>query len=723
MKKLNISLKALKFSMILFLFCITTSTTFAELEWKPIDDLKTYDYRGIASSDQGLYIVVGDDGIIKTSTDLKEWNVQDSGTKEYLFGCTWGNGKFVAVGFNGTIVYSEDGKKWLKVNGGEGIDFEDVTWGNGKFIAVGCKYPMKGKDDLRYILSSTDGIQWKIAFENKGDFSWNQIKYINNQYIAYGFCDTLAISENGDEWRVRNSDIFNSITDIIWDGTQYVGVGENSSILTSSNAVDWIPIQSNLNEGLFLLKITKFKNNYISIIEGDANYLITSTNLKDWSLIGDRGLGEITSWIINKEKIIASGWNETIVESNDGLNWIINSEKYSPNLLKVIWDGNKFLAIGNNGTVFISQDGLDWTTAYNVGIKNTLVDIIWTGKEYYALEVIYDNTPGSYDILKSNVYKSEDGTKWSLHGSIDERNVDKIFYFNNQFFAIGRDGQILKSPDAQKWTKATTDAEYTLNGLTWNGKQYICVGMFGKILSSIDGLNWTSQKSYTENDFNKVIWNGKMFIAVGNWKTVSTSTDGVKWFTGYENRDYSIEDVLWDGERFLLMHALGEVLSKKPINQKDTKHLPVVSEESLSSPMSFAWNGERYIMVGRSGTIATAIPLDIVKVKVKNTPIVFDVAPRVINGSTMIPARAVLEKLDAKLTWDNKTQTLHVTKENIDIILTIDKKVALVNGKEVKLNSPATIIDNKTLMPLRFLAENLGADVKWDSKTQTVSIQ
>lgn len=690
-----------------------TPTAYAGLQWQSLDSLKTYNLRDITTNNQGLYVVVGDDGLIRTSTDLKDWNVQDSGTKNYLFGCTWGNGKFVAVGNHGTIVYSEDGTKWSNSIVDSSIGFSGVTWGNGKFMAVGEKYA--GKDTIRYILSSTDGINWSKVLEWKGFSNWWGIKYINNQYIAYGLCDDLAISPDGVAWKVYKP--YNvEINDIIWDGNQYVGVGSNSSIWTSVNALDWTLSESNLKKGLFLNDLIKFHNKYIMTITLDkANYVVSSTDLKEWEFASQRGFDEITSLIINKDKLIAVGWHETVLQTKDGKEWEV-SEKYSPNLLKVIWNSTKFLVMGNNGTVCLSSDGLSWESI-KTGIKQSLVDVVWTGKEFFSLAVAFNDTPKSYDINKADVYRSVDGTQWTYHGTVDQSDIQRLFYVNNRFFAIGRKGQILVSTDAKNWTRGNSGTDNWLRGLAWNGKQYVSVGMFGTILTSPDGISWTKQKLNTDNDFNSVLWNGKIFIVIGDWNTIIKSNDGIHWTSKPFSKDYTMIDALWDGERFVVLQNLGEVLLTN-----DSVKIIKASTDSISSPYSIAWNGERYVMVGRSGTMATSIPMDIVKVKVKDIPIIFDVAPKIINGRTMIPARAVLEKLGATLSWDAKTETIKVAKDGVDISLTIGKQIAIVNGKQVKLDSPATVIDGRTLLPVRFVAESLGANVIWDQNTQTVLI-
>lgn len=99
-----------------------------------------------------------------------------------------------------------------------------------------------------------------------------------------------------------------------------------------------------------------------------------------------------------------------------------------------------------------------------------------------------------------------------------------------------------------------------------------------------------------------------------------------------------------------------------------------------------------------------------------------DVAPVIKNERTMLPARFVAEALGAKVDWDGEAKTVTITKDKTVIVITIDSDKATVNGKEVKLDSPAFIENSRTYTPIRFIAEALGATVEWNEKTEEVTI-
>lgn len=105
-----------------------------------------------------------------------------------------------------------------------------------------------------------------------------------------------------------------------------------------------------------------------------------------------------------------------------------------------------------------------------------------------------------------------------------------------------------------------------------------------------------------------------------------------------------------------------------------------------------------------------------------------DVAPKVVNDRTMLPARFIAENLGATVEWDGEKQLVTITgknekQEDVTILITIGSDYAKVNGEDVKLDSPAFVENDLTYTPIRFISENLGATVEWNETEQTVTIQ
>lgn len=105
-----------------------------------------------------------------------------------------------------------------------------------------------------------------------------------------------------------------------------------------------------------------------------------------------------------------------------------------------------------------------------------------------------------------------------------------------------------------------------------------------------------------------------------------------------------------------------------------------------------------------------------------------DVAPIAVNNRTMLPARFVAENLGANVEWnaDNNLVTISgknlKTGEDVTILITLGTAKAQVNNKEITLDSPAFAQNNRTYTPVRFISEELGADVEWIAAEQKVVI-
>jgi hypothetical protein len=112
-----------------------------------------------------------------------------------------------------------------------------------------------------------------------------------------------------------------------------------------------------------------------------------------------------------------------------------------------------------------------------------------------------------------------------------------------------------------------------------------------------------------------------------------------------------------------------------------------------------------------------------IRVVVNGDQIDFDtIGPRQANGRVLVPLRGVLERLGAYVDWDSGTQTVMATREGMKIQLPIGSHFATVNGDRVRLDVPAVTINGTTMVPLRFLSESLGAEVRWNEQTNTVRI-
>ena len=81
-----------------------------------------------------------------------------------------------------------------------------------------------------------------------------------------------------------------------------------------------------------------------------------------------------------------------------------------------------------------------------------------------------------------------------------------------------------------------------------------------------------------------------------------------------------------------------------------------------------------------------------------------------------------MEKLGAQVTWNESDKTVTTVKDDTTIVLTIDSDTAYVNGTAQTLLKAPEIINGSTMIPVRFISEQLGMTVKWDQSTKLIEI-
>jgi len=92
------------------------------------------------------------------------------------------------------------------------------------------------------------------------------------------------------------------------------------------------------------------------------------------------------------------------------------------------------------------------------------------------------------------------------------------------------------------------------------------------------------------------------------------------------------------------------------------------------------------------------------------------------HGVTLVPLRGIFEELGAEVTWNRENKTVYASKGNVSIALKIGSTNAKINGNTVTLSVPAQANSGQTLVPLRFISESLGANVQWDPISQRITI-
>lgn len=121
-------------------------------------------------------------------------------------------------------------------------------------------------------------------------------------------------------------------------------------------------------------------------------------------------------------------------------------------------------------------------------------------------------------------------------------------------------------------------------------------------------------------------------------------------------------------------------------------------------------------------TSTFAFAAQTIQVYVDGTKINFNNNPTIENGTTLVEFRPIFEKLGLQVGWDNVTQTVTGEKDGLSLNFKIGSKAATVNGNQKQLLVAPKILNGYTMVPLRFIGESTGKNVKWDEQSKTINI-
>ncbi|WP_051331094.1 copper amine oxidase N-terminal domain-containing protein [Aneurinibacillus terranovensis] len=219
--------------------------------------------------------------------------------------------------------------------------------------------------------------------------------------------------------------------------------------------------------------------------------------------------------------------------------------------------------------------------------------------------------------------------------------------------------------------------------------------------------------------------------------SINTNTDSITLTkkTGLENafdhvkNENTIETILRNTEK-----QQGEVTKEDDENHQDGNHQDGNHQDGNHQDINdqdgnHVTTGDEIVVAPTPPTTGDTITVNQtveitneITVKLNGKVLTFDQNPVVENGRTLVPLREIFQSLGVKIDWDGKTGTVKAEKGNRNVMVKIGSTTARVNGKIVKLDQKAEIINKRTMIPLRFISESFGANVKWDQFNRVIDI-
>ncbi|MCT4507823.1 MAG: copper amine oxidase N-terminal domain-containing protein [Tepidibacter sp.] len=111
---------------------------------------------------------------------------------------------------------------------------------------------------------------------------------------------------------------------------------------------------------------------------------------------------------------------------------------------------------------------------------------------------------------------------------------------------------------------------------------------------------------------------------------------------------------------------------------------------------------------------------DINEISLNGEIITFHVEPIREKGTTLVPMRTIFEALGATVTWNSKDKSVSAVKNNINVWLQLNSRTTKINDEEFTLEIAPKVVNGSTLVPIRFVTETFGEDVEWDAKNKRI---
>ncbi len=210
-------------------------------------------------------------------------------------------------------------------------------------------------------------------------------------------------------------------------------------------------------------------------------------------------------------------------------------------------------------------------------------------------------------------------------------------------------------------------------------------------------------------------WNG--VYLEGKWYHMDhTGTDDKEYMRNFY-ANYSVNNEFFE---FDITKSFPDIHTAENVSFLGDSYLPVdnFSESDLQLAKSL------FVQEGYGSQLPQVQPEQNknITVLLNGNKLEFDVFPVIENGRTLVPMRKIFESLGATVYWNESTRSVTAVR-GVDVInVTVDSKVMTKNGKDIYLDVPARLMNSRTLVPVRVIAESFGLTVLWDATSYTVKI-
>ena len=354
-------------------------------------------------------------------------------------------------------------------------------------------------------------------------------------------------------------------------------------------------------------------------------------------------------------------------------------------------------------TISLYNDANSFDTFSRMG---NMDEIIWMNNGYIARSNVYDNVGKSGRVLEDYSY---------------------LYFLNEQFDLTNKikfDHYIKEMSYINGYCYICVSNESYLQENNWG---YKMKDVINTVLKTNDFQNWEKCEQLEHvpisNDNNSIVLNGyKIFLFKNNMIAEQIVYEDV---VVSENKspysDTAAQKVLNKvGEYFYIVDNAGKGIWMSQDGVYFTKFLVPYDEWENGIDIIYNINAKSYII---KENINNYMPDNNIYIKINNCILGFETPPVIEDDRTLVPMRFLFEQMGANVEWNQDTMTATATMNNATVEFSINNTNAEVNGTAATMEVPARLVNGKTMVPLRFLSEELGYTVTWDDETRTAVIE
>ncbi|MBD2751600.1 T9SS type A sorting domain-containing protein [Spirosoma validum] len=458
-----------------------------------------------------------------------------------LSAITYKTGLFIGVGTDNTVAISTNGTTWMKSLIGTNYQLNGVTAGSPVtgVVAVGVNGIIFGSSNGGYSWSSKASPTTKTL---------NDVTYGGSLYVAVGENSTILTSSEGNTWTVRyaNTPVPVALRGVTYSGSQFVAVGYGGVILTSPNGISWTMRQT--NSGAALEDVAYGAGKYVAVGGYPSNAKLISTDGITWTTQlpatgTDYNLYDIT---YGNGQFVAVGYYGTVLTSPNAITWTKRYLGLIETMQGVVYANNQFITVGTS--IRRSTDGTVWQATNAPDGQSNLTSAAYGNGRYVVIGNSYSSTSSAQVLI------STDGVTFNRTEFPTYPTPSDVVFGQNLFVSVDYYGNILSSPDGVTWTFRKLGSSF--KAITYGKGRYVAVGT-GQAMVSTDGLTWTPSPPLLSVNFQDIAYGNGLFVAVGVNGAIYTSPDGLTWTSRVSNTTNTLRGIAYGNGYFVAVGSGG----------------------------------------------------------------------------------------------------------------------------------------------------------------------